>query len=81
MEDLLFFDIETLGMVHSPIILFGCGVCDGQTLRVTQYLLRDIGEEIAALELVADMIRTHPALVTYNGSSFDLQYTTSRRSY
>lgn len=80
-EDLLFFDIETLGMVHSPIILFGCGVCDGQTLRVTQYLLRDIGEEIAALELVEDMIRTHPALVTYNGRSFDLPFTNSRLSY
>ncbi|MCZ0861245.1 ribonuclease H-like domain-containing protein [Methanocorpusculum sp. MG] len=80
-EDLLFFDIETLGMVHSPIILFGCGVCEGGTLRVTQYLLRDIGEEIAALELVAEMMRAHPALVTYNGRSFDLPFTNSRLAY
>lgn len=80
-EDLLFFDIETLGMVHSPIILFGCGVCDGQTLRVTQYLLRDISEEITALERVSEIIRTHPAIVTYNGKSFDLPFTNSRLSY
>lgn len=80
-EDLLFFDIETLGMVHSPIILFGCGVCDGKTLRVTQYLLRDISEEIAALGLVAEMMRAHPALVTYNGRSFDLPFTNSRLAY
>lgn len=77
-EELLFFDIETLGMVHSPIILFGCGVCEGRTLRVTQYLFRDISEEIAALELVAEMMRAHPALVTYNGRSFDLPFTNSR---
>jgi len=80
-EDLLFFDIETLGMMHSPIILFGCGVCEGRTLRVTQYLLRDIGEEIAALGLVAEMMRTHPALVTYNGRSFDLPFTNNRLAY
>ena len=80
-EDLLFFDIETLGMVHSPIILFGCGVCEGQTLRVTQYLLRDIGEEVAALSLVSGMMRAHPALVTYNGRSFDLPFTNSRLAY
>lgn len=80
-EELLFFDIETLGMVHSPIILFGCGVCEGQTLRVTQYLLRDIGEEVAALSLVSGMMRAHPALVTYNGRSFDLPFTNSRLTY
>lgn len=80
-ESLLFFDIETLGMVHSPIILFGCGVCEGRTLRVTQYLLRDISEEIAALGLVAEMMRAHPALVTYNGRSFDLPFTNSRLAY
>ena len=80
-ESLLFFDIETLGMVHSPIILFGCGVCEGRTLRVTQYLLRDISEESAALGLVAEMMRAHPALVTYNGRSFDLPFTNSRLAY
>lgn len=80
-EDLLFFDIETLGMVHSPIILFGCGVCEGSTLRVTQYLLRSIGEEIAALGVVAETMRRHPALVTYNGRSFDLPFTNSRLAY
>ncbi|MDV0443943.1 ribonuclease H-like domain-containing protein [Methanorbis rubei] len=80
-DDLLFFDIETLGMVHSPIILFGCGVCDGENLRVTQYLLRNIGEELPALELVADIMRNHPVLVTYNGRSFDLPFTNNRLAY
>lgn len=80
-KHLLFFDIETLGMVHSPIILFGCGVLEGTNLRITQYLLRDIGEEIAALTLVSEMMRTHPVLVTYNGRSFDLPFTNNRLSY
>ena len=78
---LLFLDTETLGMVHSPVILFGCGVCDGKNLRVTQYLLRDISEEVAALALVAETMRNHPVLVTYNGRSFDLPFTNNRLAY
>ena len=47
----LYFDIETLGMAHAPIILFGIGEIEHGTVRVTQYLLRDIDEELPALML------------------------------
>jgi uncharacterized protein YprB with RNaseH-like and TPR domain len=77
-EDLLFYDIETLGMTHSPIILFGCGICRGNRLVTTQYLLRNISEEIAVLARIADLFRRHPVPVTYNGRTFDIPYTNSR---
>ncbi len=80
-EKLLFYDIETLGMTHSPIILFGCGVCCGTELKITQYLLRNIGEEITALEIVAGLFKDHPVPVTYNGKAFDLPYTSNRLGY
>lgn len=80
-EKLLFYDIETLGMTHSPIILFGCGVWCGPELKITQYLLRSIGEEITALELVAGLFKDHPVPVTYNGKAFDLPYTSNRLGY
>jgi uncharacterized protein YprB with RNaseH-like and TPR domain len=80
-ENLLFFDIETFNRAHSPIILFGCGVCDDQTLRVTQYLLRNSSEEIAGLEFVTEMMRMHPILVTYNGKTFDLPVTNKRLTH
>lgn len=80
-EELLFYDIETLGMTHSPIILFGCGICEGDKLITTQYLLRDIGEEIAALLLIADLFQRHPVAVTYNGRAFDIPYTNNRLAF
>ncbi len=64
-EDLLYFDIETLGMFQSPIILFGCGVWKGNELTVTQYLLRDIEDEAAALYLTGQAFRKHAHVVTY----------------
>jgi len=80
-EDLLYFDIETLGMFQSPIILFGCGVWKGNELTVTQYLLRDIEDEPAALYLTSQAFRKHAHVVTYNGKGFDVPYLNNRLSY
>ncbi len=81
-EDFVFFDIETLGLFGRPIILFGIGSVENEKLCVTQYLLRDIDEEEAALlATVSHLSGDHPALVTFNGKSFDLPYLTDRLAY
>ena len=80
-EELLYFDIETLGMFQSPIILFGCGVWKGNELKVTQYLLRDIEEEPAALYLTGQIFKKHAHVVTYNGKGFDIPYLNNRLAY
>jgi len=80
-EELLYFDIETLGMFQSPIILFGCGVWKGNELKVTQYLLRDIEEEPAALYLTRQIFKKHVHVVTYNGKGFDIPYLNNRLAY
>lgn len=80
-EDLLYFDIETLSMFQSPIILFGCGVWKGNELTVTQYLLRDIEDGPAALYLTGQAFRKHAHVVTYNGKGFDVPYLNNRLSY
>ncbi|MEI8331094.1 MAG: exonuclease, partial [Methanomicrobiales archaeon] len=43
-EDYVFLDIETRGLFSRPIILFGIGAIENETLKVYQYLLRDIAE-------------------------------------
>jgi uncharacterized protein YprB with RNaseH-like and TPR domain len=81
-EDFVFFDIETLGLFSRPIILLGIGTPDNGRLHICQYLLRDIEEEQAALlAAVNHLSGDHPALVTFNGRSFDLPYLADRLSY
>lgn len=81
-EDFVFFDIETLGLFSRPIILFGMGSLENGQLVINQYLLRDIEEEEAALlATIEHFSGDHPALVTFNGKSFDLPYLTDRLAY
>jgi uncharacterized protein YprB with RNaseH-like and TPR domain len=81
-EDYVFLDIETLGLFSRPVILFGIGMIESGYLVVHQYLLRDIDEEQAALMATLDhMIGDRPALVTFNGKSFDVPYLSDRLAY
>jgi hypothetical protein len=81
-EDFVFLDIETLGLFSRPIILFGIGVLDRGCLVVYQYLLRDIAEEQAALiATLGHLFADRPALVTFNGKSFDYPYIMDRLAY
>lgn len=80
-SDLLFFDIETLGIFSRPIILLGTGRIRGDRMAITQYLLRDIGEEPGALSAVLGDITDTTRLVTYNGRAFDYPYLRDRAGY
>ncbi len=81
-EDFVFLDIETLGLFSRPIILFGIGTIEGSQLVVRQYLLRDIAEEQAALiAALGQFSGDRPALVTFNGKSFDFPYIADRLAY
>ena len=80
--DYIFLDIETMGLFSRPIILFGVGFLEHGELVVRQYLLRDIAEEPAALLATMDHFTSdHPALVTFNGKSFDAPYISDRLAY
>ncbi|MDV2480790.1 exonuclease [Methanoculleus sp. Wushi-C6] len=77
--DLLFFDIETLGLSGRPIILIGLARIEGGSIVVRQYLLRSVAEEKAALAAVLpDLEADDAALVTFNGRAFDLPYVRDR---
>jgi uncharacterized protein YprB with RNaseH-like and TPR domain len=81
-EDYVFLDIETLGLFSRPIILFGVGTIENDNLAVHQYLLRDIDEEQSALTATLDHLSgDRPALVTFNGKSFDVPYVSDRLAY
>jgi uncharacterized protein len=82
LEDYVFLDIETLGLFSRPVILFGVGIIENGRLAVYQYLLRDIDEEQSALTATLDHLSgNQPALVTFNGKSFDVPYVSDRLAY
>ncbi len=81
-EDYVFLDIETLGLFSRPVVLFGIGTIENSNLEVHQYLLRDIDEEQAALmATLGHLSGDRPALVTFNGKSFDIPYVSDRLAY
>ena len=80
-RDLIFIDIETLGLFSRPIILFGLAEVRSGTLFISQYLLRDISEEIPALSVVMDQLEGDRVLVSYNGKAFDIPYLAGRAAF
>jgi uncharacterized protein YprB with RNaseH-like and TPR domain len=81
-EEMVFFDIETLGLFSRPIILFGLGTFEGGRLVIRQYLLRDIEEEEAAITALLQYMNTgRTLLVTFNGKAFDMPYLRDRCAY
>jgi len=76
-----FVDIETLGMFGRPLILIGLGFFKGVTLHIVQFLLREIGEEAAALSAFCDLIPDDAIFVSFNGKCFDIPYISDRLAY
>lgn len=80
-ENMLFMDIETLGLSDVPLILIGVAQRDGDGLTLKQYLLRDLKEEKAALECFLSHQRKDNVYVTFNGRSFDVPFIKSRMRF
>lgn len=80
-EDLLFFDLESMGLFSRPLVLLGLGKSSGENLFIKQYLIRDITEELAAIRKALEHFDHNRVLVTYNGRRFDCNYIRERLGY
>jgi len=80
-EEFAIIDIETMGLFHRPIILLGVARPRGGRLRVNQYLVRDVSEENAALKAFTEELEGCGAIVSFNGSSFDVPFVEQRLNY
>ncbi len=77
-EDILFFDIETLGLENVPVFLIGVGRFVNGEFRTRQYLARDLKEEDVIIEQTAEELERCEYLVSFNGSCFDLRFLSQR---
>jgi hypothetical protein len=80
-RDLLFIDLETLGLFSRPIVLFGLAEVQGGSLQITQFLLRGIDEELAALSAVHELLGDERVIVSFNGKAFDVPYLLERSAF
>ncbi len=74
-------DTETTGLAGGTgtyVFLIGIASVDGGCVSLTQYFLRDLGAEPGMLEAVGGHLRRFNALVTFNGSRFDLPLLQTR---
>jgi len=82
LEDFLFLDIETLGIIDSPVIIVGVGFFKQEKFKIIIYFARELEEEIAIYEhLRASIFPNFKCFVTYNGKTFDIPYLANRFLY
>ncbi len=81
-EELLFLDIETLGLYDSPMIIVGLGFYKNNIYKIQQFFTRGLEEEIAICEhLKLKILPKFKCFISYNGKSFDIPYIANRFMY
>lgn len=76
--EVVFFDIETMGLHDCPLFLAGLLYVDNEDIVVQQILARNIEEEADVLQILADTLAGHECIITYNGKRFDIPFTRQR---
>ncbi|MFX1302719.1 MAG: ribonuclease H-like domain-containing protein [Promethearchaeota archaeon] len=81
-EDFLFIDIETLGIIDSPIIIVGIGFFENEQFKIEIFFARELEEEIAICEhLKTQILPNFKCFVSYNGKTFDIPFLANRFLY
>jgi uncharacterized protein YprB with RNaseH-like and TPR domain len=78
---LLFLDTETTGLAGGTgtyAFLVGAGFVDGDRFVIAQYFMRDLDEEPALLAALAPVLERASAIVTFNGTGFDVPLLETR---
>jgi len=78
---LLFLDLETTGLFSgagTQAFLIGCAAIEGTSIRVRQFLLPGFEHERTLLNEMQTWAKSHGALCTYNGRTFDVPLIETR---
>jgi uncharacterized protein YprB with RNaseH-like and TPR domain len=80
-HELLFLDVETLGLSGSPVILLGAGRLTDGGFEIRQYIAPSVADEPAGLFAAFELVAASRALVTFNGQTFDLPCLKQRLNF
>lgn len=76
-----YVDVETTGLAGGTgtyVFLTGVGTFEEGSFRVRQFFLADLAGERAMLAAISDALAGRPALVSFNGRSFDVPMIETR---
>lgn len=76
--ELVFFDLETLGLGNAAVFLIGLLTLRGDQLLVEQFLAQDYSEEGAIIAAFRRCLDEGPLLISFNGKAFDLPLLSGR---
>ena len=71
----LFFDTETTGLAGGTgtvPFLIGIGWFEGQSMRIQQLFLPELGREAPMLHWLRERVQQSSCLVSFNGKAFDI---------
>ncbi len=77
----LYLDTETSGLTSGTetcAFLVGVGYLEGDSFRVSQFLMRSMAGEPPMLDEIAELAKGFRNLVTYNGATFDMPLLETR---
>jgi uncharacterized protein YprB with RNaseH-like and TPR domain len=82
-SEFLFLDLETMGLfAGQPIVVAGvASLPEENVIRVEQYVVRDLADELGLVAELNRQMAEHPVLVTYNGKAFDVPILSGRCAY
>ncbi len=81
LDRFVFLDTETSGLAGGTgtyTFLVGVGRFEGEEFRLSQFFMRDPGEERAQLAALTEFLTPCEVLVTFNGKSFDAPLLNTR---
>jgi uncharacterized protein YprB with RNaseH-like and TPR domain len=77
-EDVVFLDIESLGLHDCPLFLIGVATVENDNINVKQIFIENPLHEKAGLAYFADHLKGKKAVLTFNGKGFDVPFLKKR---
>lgn len=80
-DQVAFFDLETMGLWNNPVFLAGVGRVRGGSLTVTQLLAPSFADEAEVIARTLEHLADAQVVVTFNGASADMPWLVNRAFY
>jgi uncharacterized protein YprB with RNaseH-like and TPR domain len=77
-EEVVFLDIESLGLHDCPLFLIGVATVENNNINVKQIFIENPLHEKAGLSYFADHLKGKKAVLTFNGKGFDVPFLRKR---